>query len=137
MDKEKLGTIEVVSFGYKWANPPTANLVFDMRFLKNPHYVDTLKPLTGLDQPVWEFIMAQDAAQAFRETLKRTLALLIPGYLKYGNNHEKVVFAFGCTGGKHRSQCFANECANLLKGLVSELGLDARIVLKHRDQGRE
>jgi RNase adapter protein RapZ len=134
----KLTDIEVVSFGYKYGPPPAANLVLDLRFLENPHYDEQLRPLTGCDEAVQRFILDRDAATApMLAMLSEQLKLMLRGFLRVGNDHVSVRFAFGCTGGKHRSRFFALSCYRMVNDIVAELGLDSNIQLIHRDAGRE
>jgi len=132
-----LTTIYIRSFGFKYGEPPVANLVFDMRFIKNPHYVDELRPLTGQEKPVADYILQQDASKRFLERLKEQLRDTLLGYVENGNDHQTVVIAFGCTGGKHRSVCFAIQCRAIVAELVTELSLQSRIEVEHRDIGRD
>ncbi len=117
--------LTLVSFGFSKGISRTADLVFDMRFLDNPHWVDQLRPLTGLDQPVRDYI-ARDPSWA--DSMDRVEALLrdwIPRYWAAGKNYLTV--AFGCTGGRHRSVAAAVEMAERLR--ASGLGPNVR----HRD----
>ena len=99
----------VLSFGYKHGLPLDVDLVLDCRFLPNPHWVDDLRPLTGLDPPVREFVLEQPETQAFLAKLDDLLGLLLPGYQKEGKSYLSV--AVGCTGGRHRSVVLAEEIA--------------------------
>ena len=95
-----------VSFGYKYGIPTDADLVFDVRFLPNPYYVEDLKPLTGNDESVAEFVMKSKEAAEFMERLTGLIDFLIPNYRIEGKTG--LVIAVGCTGGKHRSVTLAN-----------------------------
>lgn len=95
-----------VSFGYKYGIPTDADLVFDVRFLPNPYYVEELKPLTGNDAPVSEFVMKSKEAAEFMDRLTGLIDFLIPNYRIEGKTG--LVIAVGCTGGKHRSVTLAN-----------------------------
>lgn len=132
-----LTTIRIRSFGYKYGEPPEANLLFDVRFVQNPHYLDELRPLTGADKPVADFILQQDVSQRFLARLGEQLKDTLLGYAANGHDHESIVIAFGCTGGKHRSVCFAIQCQAIVERLVKEHSLTSRIELQHRDIGRE
>ncbi|MGH9154787.1 MAG: RNase adapter RapZ [Acidimicrobiales bacterium] len=99
----------VVSFGYKHGLPLDVDLVLDCRFLPNPHWVDELRPLTGLDAPVRDFVLGHDDTRAFLAKLDDLLGLLLPGYLKEGKSYLSI--AMGCTGGRHRSVVLAEEIA--------------------------
>jgi UPF0042 nucleotide-binding protein len=97
----------VVSFGYQHGIPLDVDLVFDCRFLPNPHWVDELRPLTGLDEPVREYVMAQTETKEFLARLDELFSLVLPGYVKEGKTYLSV--AMGCTGGRHRSVVLAEE----------------------------
>ena len=98
--------ITVLSFGFKYGIPADCDLVFDVRFLPNPFYIDDLKPLTGNDKPVFDYVMNSDTAKTFLYKLKDMLDFLIPNYITEGKN--QLVIAIGCTGGKHRSVTLTN-----------------------------
>lgn len=93
--------ITIISFGYKEAPPPPANIVFDVRFLKNPYWVDELRPLTGLDQKVQDYVLNQNLAQDFLKTLTELLSKVIPELSRL--SLDELTIALGCTGGQHRS----------------------------------
>ena len=99
--------IEVSSFGFKYAPPENADIVFDVRFLQNPYYVEELKPLTGLDQKVRDYVKGFDETKEFLDKLFDMIDFLIPLYIK--KEREKLSVAFGCTGGRHRSVTAAEE----------------------------
>lgn len=98
--------VTILSFGFKYGIPADADLVFDVRFLPNPFYVDSLKPLTGNDEAVYDYVMSTDKAKTFLEKLKDMLSFLIPNYMIEGKT--QLVIAIGCTGGKHRSVSLTN-----------------------------
>ena len=87
--------ISVLSFGFKYGIPADADLVFDVRFLPNPYYVDELRPLTGLDDEVFNYVMASDTAKAFEDKLEDMIRFLIPNYIKEGKT--SLVIGIGCT----------------------------------------
>lgn len=93
--------ISVLSFGFKYGIPEDADLVFDVRFLPNPYYVDELRPQTGMDDGVYNYVMQNQVAQDFADKLEDMMKFLIPNYAKEGKTN--LVIAVGCTGGKHRS----------------------------------
>lgn len=95
-----------VSFGFKYGIPTDADLVFDVRFLPNPFYIDDLKPLTGNDREVFKYVMKFPNSNEFLSKLKDMLEFLIPNYIVEGKN--QLVIAIGCTGGKHRSVTLTN-----------------------------
>jgi RNase adapter protein RapZ len=119
----------IVSFGFKYGIPVDADLVADMRFLPNPHWVPELRPLSGRDEPVASYVRNRPEAQKFLEQYVPLLETVTSGYLKEGKRFMTV--AIGCTGGKHRSVAMTEEIASRLR----VLGLAARPV--HRDLGRE
>ena len=121
--------ITVSSFGFKYGAPADADIVMDVRFLPNPHYDPSLRPFTGLDAPVRDFVLGKPETAAF---LNRWLPLLedvVPGYVMEGKHHLSI--ALGCTGGMHRSVALAEVTGNFLR----ELGY--RAVVVHRDIGRD
>ena len=99
--------VSIVSFGYKHGLPLDVDLVFDVRFLPNPHWDENLRPLSGLDQPVRDFVMAQDLSGDFLVQLQNMLTLLLPAYKQEGKSYLTV--AIGCTGGRHRSVVIAEQ----------------------------
>ncbi|MBP3273440.1 MAG: RNase adapter RapZ, partial [Butyrivibrio sp.] len=119
--------INVLSFGFKHGIPSDADLVFDVRFLPNPYYIDELKHKTGNDKPVQDYVKSFPACQEFVDKLTDMLEFLIPGYVKEGK--YQLVVAIGCTGGQHRSVTIANELYERLKNLGGNFGLK----LTHRD----
>jgi RNase adapter protein RapZ len=121
--------VTVVSFGFKYGIPVDSDFVADMRFLPNPHWVPELRPHTGREASVSEYVMAQPGAAMFLERYVPLLVDVGGGYLREGKRFMTV--ALGCTGGKHRSVAMAEEIATRLRAQ----GLDARAA--HRDLGRE
>ena len=99
--------VTVMSFGFKHGIPADADLVFDVRFLPNPYYIEELKPLTGNDKEVREFCMSAPEAGIFLDKMTDMIQFLIPNYVKEGK--YRLVVAIGCTGGQHRSVTLANE----------------------------
>lgn len=118
----------VMSFGYTHGIPTDVDLVLDCRFLPNPHWVEDLRPLTGLQEPVRDYVLGQDAAVQFLARLDDLLDLLLPAYVAEGKSYLSV--AFGCTGGRHRSVAIAEAVAELLRGR----GFGPSVV--HRDVAR-
>lgn len=118
--------VNITSFGFKHGIPQDADLVFDVRFLPNPFYIDELKPLNGRDKAVRDYVMAFPEAGLFLDKLTDMLTFLIPNYVKEGKN--QLVIAIGCTGGQHRSITLAIELYNRLK----DQG-DYGLTLRHRD----
>ncbi|HEU5034809.1 MAG TPA: RNase adapter RapZ [Mycobacteriales bacterium] len=119
----------VMSFGYKYGLPVDADIVVDCRLLPNPHWVPELRPLSGLDEPVRDYVFAQDGAGEFVDAYADLLRRYEAGYQREGKHF--VTVAVGCTGGKHRSVAIAEELA----GRLTADGVDVRVV--HRDLGRE
>lgn len=122
--------ITILSFGFKNGIPTDADLVFDVRFLPNPYYIEELKHKTGNDKEVSDYVMGFPEAGKFLEKLHDMMVFLIPGYIKEGKN--QLVIAIGCTGGKHRSVTLANELYKKLKD-KGNYGLR----LSHRDENNE
>lgn len=106
--------VTVLSFGFKYGIPTDADLVFDVRFLPNPYYFESMRPLTGNDVPVRDYVMSSDTAKVFLEKLTDMVTFLIPHYIDEGKS--QLVIAIGCTGGKHRSVTIANALYEKLKG---------------------
>lgn len=120
--------ITCVSFGFKYGSPAEADLVFDVRCLPNPFYVEELKPQTGLDQPVYDFVMQYDETKEYLAKLMDLIDYLIPLYCKEGKS--QLMVAFGCTGGKHRSVVFARNMHSHLLELGYVSGVHHRDILK-------
>jgi UPF0042 nucleotide-binding protein len=119
----------IVSFGYKHGLPLDVDLVFDCRFLPNPHWVDELRPLPGTDPKVREYVLASPEARPFLEELERLMRLLLPAYVREGKAYLSI--GIGCTGGRHRSVVMAAELADIL----DDLGFPATV--HQRDLDRE
>ena len=118
----------VESFGYKHGLPRDVDLVLDCRFLPNPHWIDELRPLTGCDEPVRDFVLSRPAAREFLRRLDLLLDLLLPAYVQEGKSY--LTIAFGCTGGRHRSVAIAEEMARRLRARGVEP------IVHHRDVER-
>lgn len=118
--------VTILSFGFKYGIPVDADLVFDVRFLPNPFYIEELKTKTGNDEAVRDYVMAFAEAGEFVKRLKDLLSFLIPGYIKEGKS--SLVVAIGCTGGQHRSVTIANAVYEALKD-----GGNYGIKIAHRD----
>lgn len=121
--------ITIMSFGFKNGIPLDADLVFDVRFLPNPFYVDELKHKTGNDQEVYDYVMSFPESEAFLEKLSDMLQFLIPNYVKEGK--YRLVVGIGCTGGKHRSVTLANALYNRMKNEGN-----SGLTLVHKDINR-
>lgn len=122
--------VTVLSFGFKYGIPSDADLVFDVRFLPNPYYVEGLRPLSGNDKEVRDFVMNNDKAEEFLKKLVDMIEFLIPNYISEGKT--QLVIGIGCTGGKHRSVTLANE---LYEALERSDHYGSRI--EHRDIGKD
>ncbi len=121
--------LTLMSFGFKNGIPIDADIVFDIRFLPNPHWVPALRPQTGLSQPVSAFVLGQPDAEPFLEHALALIELITPGYIREGKRNATI--AIGCTGGKHRSTAVVEELARRLRGQ----GVATEVV--HRDLGKE
>lgn len=122
--------ITVLSFGFKYGIPSDADLVFDVRFLPNPYYIEELRPLSGNDRAVRDYVMENDKAGKFLEKLLDMTEFLIPNYIAEGKT--QLVIGIGCTGGKHRSVTLANELYEAL-----EKAENYGIRMEHRDIGKD
>jgi UPF0042 nucleotide-binding protein len=123
--------VTVESFGFKHGAPRDADVVLDVRFLPNPHWVDELRPFTGLDRPVRDYVFGQDATGPFVAALEALLDASVPGYVREGKRYLTV--AIGCTGGKHRSVALGEHVADYLRRTAT----DVKVAVEHRDLGRE
>ncbi|MGT2926378.1 RNase adapter RapZ [Streptococcus cuniculipharyngis] len=119
--------LEVMSFGFKYGLPLDADLVFDVRFLPNPYYQQTLRQQTGLDQLVFDYVMGHEQSEDFYQHLVALLTPILPAYQKEGKS--VLTIAIGCTGGQHRSVAFAHR-------LAQDLGQDWPVNENHRDKDR-
>jgi UPF0042 nucleotide-binding protein len=121
--------VTLLSFGFKNGLPVDADLVLDVRFLPNPHWVSELRPLSGLSREVSEYVLGQDGAEEFLERLQALVEVMVAGYVQEGKRF--VTIGIGCTGGKHRSTAMAEEFGRRLRAL----GIPTNVL--HRDLGRE
>lgn len=119
----------MVSFGYKYGIPLDADMVLDVRFLPNPHWVDSLRPYTGLDEPVERYVLEQSKTDDFLTSAQQLLDVLLPGYEEEGRHY--LTIAIGCTGGRHRSVVLAER----LGAYVQDRGFETKIL--HRDVERK
>ncbi|MCX7843689.1 MAG: RNase adapter RapZ [Clostridia bacterium] len=117
--------ISVISFGFKYGIPIDCDLVFDVRFLPNPYYIDSMRKLTGKNETVRDYVMKFEETKTFLEKLNDMLLFLIPHYIKEGKN--QLVIGIGCTGGKHRSVVIAE---SIYTTLASK---QHRVIVDHRD----
>jgi len=122
--------VTIMSFGFKYGLPADADMVGDVRFLPNPYWVPELRPHTGLDAEVSEFVLAQRGARMFVDRYASVLAPVLEGYQRENKRHATI--AIGCTGGKHRSVAIVAELASLVRGMPN-----VAVRVKNRDLGRE
>ena len=125
--------INVLSFGYKYGIPVDADLVLDCRFIPNPLWVPELRPKSGLDDAVYQHVLASEGVADFVKSYVDVVEKMIPGYLREGKKY--VTIAIGCTGGKHRSVSIAREIASRLNRVHEDFEVSAHP--SHRDVGRE
>jgi UPF0042 nucleotide-binding protein len=125
--KETGFRIEMVSFGFKYGLPIDADIVMDVRFLPNPHYIGELRPQTGLDQPVYDYVMSFPETESFYQKFNDLLLSIMPGYIKEGKSSLTV--AIGCTGGQHRSVA-------LTKRIEESLAQKYKVNTTHRDKDK-
>lgn len=118
--------LTVVSFGFKYGIPNDADLVFDVRFLPNPYYIEELRPKTGNDREIRDYVMSNGKAEEFLAKLEDMIDFLIPQYIVEGKH--QLVIAIGCTGGKHRSVTLANELYHYF-----DTSNDYGVRIEHRD----
>ena len=119
--------IEFVSFGFKYGLPIDSDIVMDVRFLPNPHYIPELRPLTGKDQPVYDYVMSFDETELFYNKFLDLLQTVLPGYIKEGKS--SLTIAIGCTGGQHRSVALTERLSGALKE-------NYKVNVTHRDKDK-
>jgi UPF0042 nucleotide-binding protein len=122
--------LTVMSFGYKYGIPADADNVADARFIPNPFWNEELRPFTGLDKQVSEYVLAQTGAKEFIDSYAKALQPVLDGYLR--ENKHYATIAIGCTGGKHRSVAVSNKLAELLSK-----NNEYTVTVRHRDLGKE
>jgi UPF0042 nucleotide-binding protein len=130
LDQSSKLQINVMSFGFKYGLPSDADLVADARFLPNPFWQEALRPFTGEDKQVSDFVLSQNGAEEFITNFVAALKPVLRGYIQ--ENKRYATIAIGCTGGKHRSVAVSERIANELRNLP-----DVSISVKHRDLGKE
>lgn len=121
--------VTLLSFGFKNGIPVDADMILDVRFLPNPHWIPELRPQTGLSKPVSDYVLRQDGAEDFLQTLRQIVDTVSVGYIREGKRFATI--AIGCTGGKHRSTAMSEEFARRLRAQ----GTPTTVL--HRDLGRE
>lgn len=119
--------VEMVSFGFKYGLPIDADIVMDVRFLPNPHYIADLRPLTGMDQPVYDYVMSFPETEEFYQKFLDLLLTIMPGYVKEGKSSLTV--AIGCTGGQHRSVALTERVGQALEK-------EYKVNITHRDKDK-
>jgi RNase adapter protein RapZ len=129
VEAEQRMVVNLVSFGFKNGTPRDADMVLDVRFLPNPHWVDALRPHTGLDEPVRDYVLSQPGTTAFLDRLGELMDLMVPAFQQEGKRYLTV--AIGCTGGRHRSVVLAEELAERIRALGVAVQVD------HRDRLEE
>lgn len=129
-EKEERLLINLVSFGYKHGIPLDADLIFDVRFIPNPYYIDDLRPYSGKEQEVKDFVMNWPESRQFLKKLLDMVEYLLPFYIREGKS--QLVIGIGCTGGKHRSVAFTDELAAMLKANGHRVTVDHRDIDKDR-----
>ena len=122
--------IHIQSFGYKYGIPTDSDLMFDVRFIPNPYYIEKLKELNGFDEEVKEYVLSQKESGKFYSKLLPLLEFLIPEYIKEGKKH--LTISIGCSGGQHRSVTFVNKLAEDLKN--SKVLKHINIYVSHREK---
>jgi UPF0042 nucleotide-binding protein len=127
--------INVLSFGYKYGIPVDSDLVLDVRFIPNPHWIPELRPLTGLTPEVSAKVLGNIGVQDFVKSYVQLVAAMIPGYIREGKKY--LTIAVGCTGGKHRSVALTQEIAQQLNSLKNVIDIEVSAYPTHRDVGRE
>ncbi len=130
MDDENAAAlrIDVISFGFKHGSPRDADLVFDVRFLPNPHWVEELRPFSGRDREVRDYVFSRPSAERFMDALTHLLDVVVPGYVEEGKRY--LTIAIGCTGGRHRSVAIGDRIGEYLRETT---GLPVSV--QHRDLG--
>ena len=123
--------VEIVSFGFKYGLPIDADIVMDVRFLPNPHYIPELRPLTGCDKPVYDYVMSFEQTEKFYQSFSQLLLQIMPGYIKEGKSN--LTIAIGCTGGQHRSVALTNRVGECLK----ENGYTVNTTHRDKDKRKE
>jgi len=119
--------VEVVSFGFKYGLPIDADIVMDVRFLPNPHYIPELRPLTGKDETVYDYVMSFPETEEFYQQFETLLETIMPGYIKEGKSSLTV--AIGCTGGQHRSVALSER-------ISAALAKNYKVNVTHRDKDK-
>lgn len=126
-------SVTILSFGFKYGIPTDSDLVFDVRFIPNPFYIPDLKPFSGNDEPVKNYVLEQEETKGFIVKLRDMLEFLIPNYVKEGK--RQLIISIGCTGGRHRSVAIANTIYKELKDLDYNVGIEHRDINEDVNRG--
>ena len=129
LEKQKTLFVTAVSFGYKYGAPVEADLIIDVRFLPNPHYIDELRDFNGKDKQIRDFVLERKETKEFVKKFFDLLSFILPYYVKEGKSY--LTIALGCTGGTHRSVTLTEETGNFLK----KKGYN--VTIRHRDLGKD
>ena len=130
---EKQMAITILSFGFKYGIPVDSDLVFDVRFIPNPFYIPELKPFSGNDEPVKNYVMEQHETKAFLEKANDMFEFLVPNYQKEGK--RQLIISIGCTGGRHRSVAIANSIYETLKANNHDVYIEHRDIMEDVHKG--
>lgn len=130
---EKQLSVTILSFGFKYGIPVDSDLVFDVRFIPNPFYIPDLKPYSGNDEPVKNYVLAQEETKGFIKRVDELLEFLIPNYKKEGK--RQLIISIGCTGGRHRSVAIANAIYESLNSKNYNISVEHRDIREDVHQG--
>lgn len=130
---EKQLSVTILSFGFKYGIPVDSDLVFDVRFIPNPFYIPELKPYSGNDEPVKNYVLAQEETKGFIKRVDELLEFLIPNYKKEGK--RQLIISIGCTGGRHRSVAIANAIYESLNSKNYNISVEHRDIREDVHQG--
>lgn len=132
--EEKEIQLNIISFGFKYGMPESADFIFDARFLPNPFYIEELKRLSGEDQKVRDYVMSSEVAKNYMDHIASLVRIIIPSYLKV--DKTVLTIAFGCTGGQHRSVTFAYLLADFFREKGFQVNLEHRDIKKDRERDK-
>lgn len=132
--EEKEIQLNIISFGFKYGMPESADFIFDARFLPNPFYIEELKRLSGEDQKVRDYVMSSEVAKSYMDHIASLVRIIIPSYLKV--DKTVLTIAFGCTGGQHRSVTFAYLLADFFREKGFQVNLEHRDIKKDRERDK-
>lgn len=118
--------VQIISFGYKYGIPIECDLTFDVRFIENPFYIESLKNFTGLDKGVKDFVLEKEEAKIFLNKINDLIVFLLPNYIKEGK--KQLIIGVGCTGGQHRSVVVSEELYSMLSKFENY-----KVIIEHRD----